>query len=242
MEKSRDSDWCRYQQTEPACSFFSDDAAQTEIDTGRQTDGENRTNKLPRGKAEENRFPVRADFFWNFDFYKNRLRFVENLTEFLEYEIIFIGKNLTKRRKCYELYTNFIQGNRPSTLDRWSGTGEPTNGNPHPLETAASATRLLLCGNETLLAALGACAPNRLYFDLHCLRAVLCLVLDNPLHSPEARRTDHGRADTPLHKGPEARRIQDTGISVNAYKKRVPVWDTFLIIWNRTLTNACEDS
>ncbi len=40
-------------------------------------------------------------------------------------------------------------------FDRWSGTGEPANGNPYPLEAAASATRLLLCGNETLLAALG---------------------------------------------------------------------------------------
>ena len=100
MEKSRDSDWCRYQQTEPACSFFSDDAAQTEIDTGRQTDGENRTNKLPRRQTEKDGFPVCTDFFWNFDFYKNRLRFVENLTEILGYEIIFIGKNLTKRRKA----------------------------------------------------------------------------------------------------------------------------------------------
>jgi len=99
VEKSCDSDWCRYQQTEPACSFFSDDAAQAEIDTGRQTDGENCTNKLPRRQTEKDCFPVRTDFFWNFDFYKNRLRFVENLTEILEYEIIFIGKNLTKRRK-----------------------------------------------------------------------------------------------------------------------------------------------
>ena len=88
-----------HQQTQPACSFFADDAAQAEIDTSRQRDGENCTNKLPCGQAEENRFPVRADFFWNFDFYKNRLRFVENLTEILGYEIIFIGKNLTKRRK-----------------------------------------------------------------------------------------------------------------------------------------------
>ena len=242
MKKSRDSDWCRRQQAKPACSFFSDDAAQAEIDTGRQTDGENCANKLPRRQTEKDGFPVCTDFFWNFDFYKNRLRFVENLTENLEYEIIFIGKNLTKRRKCYELYTHFIQGNRSPALDRWSGTGEPANGNPYPLEAAASAARLLLCGNETLLAALGSRTPNSLYFDLHCLRAVLCLVLDNPLHSPEARRTDHGRADTPLHKGPEARRIQNTGISVNVYKKRVPVWDTFLIIWNKALTNACEDS
>jgi hypothetical protein len=150
---------------------------------------------------------VRTDFFWNFDFYKNRLRFVENLTENLEYEIIFIGKNLTKRRKCYELYTHFIQGNRSPALDRWSGAGESANGNPHPLEAAASAARLLLCGNETLLAALGSRTPNSLHFDLHCLCAVLRLVLDNPLYSPEARGTDHGRADTPLHKGPEAGRI-----------------------------------
>ena len=125
-----------HQQTQPACSFFSDDAAQTEIDTGRQTDGQHRTNKLPRGQAEKDCFPVCTDFFWNFDFYKNRLRFVENLTEILGYEIIFIGKNLTKRRKCYELYTHFIQGNRSPALDRWSGTGEPANGNPYPLEAA----------------------------------------------------------------------------------------------------------
>ena len=68
MEKSRDSDWCRYQQTEPACSFFSDDAAQTEIDTGRQTDSQHRTNKLPRRQTEKDGFPVCTDFFWNFDF------------------------------------------------------------------------------------------------------------------------------------------------------------------------------
>ena len=68
MEKSRDSDWRRRQQTKPACSFFSDDAAQTEIDTGRQTDGENCANKLPCRQAEKDRFAVRTDFFWNFDF------------------------------------------------------------------------------------------------------------------------------------------------------------------------------
>ena len=242
MEKSCDSDWRRRQQAKPACSFFSDDAAQTEIDTGRQTDSQHRTNKLPRRQAEKDGFPVCTDFFWNFDFYKNRLRFVENLTENLEYEIIFIGKNLTKRRKCYELYTHFIQGNRSPALDRWSGTGEPANGNPYPLEAAASAARLLLCGNETLLAALGRRTPNSLYFDLHCLRAVLRLMLDNPLYPPEARGTDHGRVSSLLHKGPKTGRIQNTGISVNVYKKRVPVWDTFLIIWNKALTNACEDS
>ena len=100
MKKSRNRNRRRRQQAKPACSFFSDDAAQTEIDTGRQTDGENRTNKLPRRQAEKDGFPVCTDFFWNFDFYKNRLRFVENLTEILGYEIIFIGKNLTKRRKA----------------------------------------------------------------------------------------------------------------------------------------------
>lgn len=96
MEKSCDSDWRRRQQTEPACSFFSDDAAQAEIDARRQTDSQHRTNKLPRGQAEKDGFPVCTDFFWNFDFDKNRLRFVENLTGNLEYEIIFIGKNLAK--------------------------------------------------------------------------------------------------------------------------------------------------
>ena len=111
MKKSCNRNRRGYQQTEPACGLLADDATQAEIDTGRQTDGQHRTNKLPRRQAEKDGFPVRADFFWNFDFYKNRLRFVENLTEFLGYEIIFIGKNLTKRRKCYELYTHFIQGN-----------------------------------------------------------------------------------------------------------------------------------
>ena len=81
MEESCNRNRRGHQQAEPACSFVSDDAAQTEIDTGRQTDSQHRTNKLPRRKAEEDRFPVRADFFWNFDFYNNRLRFVENLTE-----------------------------------------------------------------------------------------------------------------------------------------------------------------
>ena len=99
MKKSCNRNRRGHQQTEPACGFFSDDAAQSKIDTGRQTDGENCTNKLPRGQTEKDGLPVRADLFWNFDFYKNRLRFVENLTEILEYEIIFIGKNLTKRRK-----------------------------------------------------------------------------------------------------------------------------------------------
>ena len=74
----------------------------------------------------------------------------------------------------------------------------------------------------TKLAALGSRTPNSLYFDLHCLRAVLRLMLDNPLYPPEARGTDHGRADTPLHKGPEARRIQDTGISLNSQKELRP--------------------
>ena len=96
MKKSRNRNRRRRQQAKPACSFFSDDAAQTEIDTGRQTDSQHRTNKLPRRQAEKDRFAVRTDFFWNFDFYKNRLRFVENLTENLEYEIIFMDKNLTK--------------------------------------------------------------------------------------------------------------------------------------------------
>ena len=68
MEKSCDSDWRRRQQAKPACSFFSDDAAQTEIDTGRQTDSQHRTNKLPRRQTEKDGFPVCADFFWNFDF------------------------------------------------------------------------------------------------------------------------------------------------------------------------------
>ena len=207
MEESCNRNRRGHQQAEPACSFFSDDAAQTEIDTGRQTDSQHRTNKLPRRQTEKDGFPVCTDFFWNFDFYKNRLRFVENLTEFLGYEIIFIGKNLTKRGKCYELYTNFIQGNRPSTLDRWSGTGEPANGNPHPLEAAASAARLLFRRNETLLAALGSRTPNSLHFDLHCLRAVFRLMLDNPLHSPETRGTDYGRVSSLLHEGPEAGRI-----------------------------------
>ena len=108
MKKSCNRNRRGYQQTEPACGFFADDTAQAEIDASRQTDSQHRTNKLPRGQTEKDRFPVRTDFFWNFDFYKNRLRFVENLTEFLGYEIIFIGKNLTKRRKCYELYANFI--------------------------------------------------------------------------------------------------------------------------------------
>ena len=181
MEESCNRNRRGHQQAEPACSFFSDDAAQTEIDTGRQTDGENCANKLPCRQAEKDRFAVRTDFFWNFDFYKNRLRFVENLTDFLGYEIIFIGKNLTKRRKCYELYTNFIQGNRPSTLDRWSGTGEPTNGNPYSLEAAASAARLLLCGNETLLAALGGSTPNSLHPAFYRLHPVFCRDMDCPL-------------------------------------------------------------
>ena len=181
MKKSRNRNRRGHQQTQPACSFFADDTAQAEIDASRQTDGENGTDKLPRGKAEENRFPVRADFFWNFDFYKNRLRFVENLTEFLGYEIIFIGKNLTKRRKCYELYTNFIQGNRPSTLDRWSGTGEPANGNPYPLEAAASAARLLLCSYKAVLAALGGSTPNSLHPAFYRLHPVFCRDMDCPL-------------------------------------------------------------
>ena len=181
MEKSCDSDWRRRQQAKPACSFFSDDAAQTEIDTGRQTDSQHRTNKLPRRQDEKDGFPVCTDFFWNFDFDKNRLRFVENLTEFLGYEIIFIGKNLTKRRKCYELYTNFIQGNRPSTLDCWSGAGEPTNGNPYSLEAAASAARLLLCGNETLLVTLGGSTPNSLHPAFYRLHPVFCRDMDCPL-------------------------------------------------------------
>ena len=71
MEEPGDCNRCCHQQAEPACSFFSDDAAQTEIDTGRQTDGENRTNKLPRRQAEKDGFPVCTDFFWNFDFDDN---------------------------------------------------------------------------------------------------------------------------------------------------------------------------
>ena len=33
------------------------------------------------------------------------------------------------------------------------------------------------------------------------------LMLDNPLHSPEARGTDYGRVSSLLHEGPEAGRI-----------------------------------
>ena len=73
MKKSRNRNRCRRQQAKPACSFFSDDAAQTEIDTGRQTDSQHRTEKLPCGQPEKDRFPVRTDFLWNFDFYDNHL-------------------------------------------------------------------------------------------------------------------------------------------------------------------------
>lgn len=96
MEESSNGNRRGHQQAEPACGFFADDTAKAEIDASRQTDGKNCANKLPRGQTEKDGLPVRADFFWNFDFYKNRLRFVENLTENLEYEIIFIGKNLKK--------------------------------------------------------------------------------------------------------------------------------------------------
>ena len=99
MEEPGDCNRRSHQQAQPACSFFSDDAAQAEIDASRQSDGENRADKLPCRKTEKDGFPVCTDFFWNFDFYKNRLRFVENLTEILGYEIIFIGKNLTKKEK-----------------------------------------------------------------------------------------------------------------------------------------------
>ena len=128
-------------------------------------------------------------------------------------------------------------------FDRWSGTGEPANGNPHPLETAASAARLLLCGNKTLLAALG--DRTRTVCILIFIACVLFFVLCWTIRYIRQKREEQIMAEffvTPLHKGPEARRIQNTGISVNVHKKRVPVWDTFLIIWNRTLTNACEDS
>ena len=82
MEESSNGNRRGHQQAEPACGFFADDTAKAEIDASRQTDGQNCTNKLPRRQAEEDRFPVCADFFWNFDFYKNRLRFIENLTDF----------------------------------------------------------------------------------------------------------------------------------------------------------------
>ena len=68
MKKSRNRNRRRRQQAKPACSFFSDDAAQTEIDTGRQTDSQHRTNKLPRRQTEKDGFPVCTDLFWNFDF------------------------------------------------------------------------------------------------------------------------------------------------------------------------------
>lgn len=100
MEESCNRNRRGHQQAEPACGLLADDTAQTEIDASRQTDGKNCANKLPRGQTEKDGLPVRADFFRNFDFDKNRLRFVENLTEILGYEIIFIGKNLTKRRKA----------------------------------------------------------------------------------------------------------------------------------------------
>ena len=99
MEESSNGNRRSHQQAEPACGLLADDTAYSKIDADRQTDGQNCTNKLPRRQTEKDCFPVRTDFFWNFDFYKNRLRFVENLTEILKYEIIFIGKNLTKRRK-----------------------------------------------------------------------------------------------------------------------------------------------
>ena len=96
VEKSRNRNRRRRQQTKPACGLFADDTAQAEIDTSRQRDSQHRTNKLPRRQTEKDRFPVCADFFWNFDFDKNRLRFVENLTRKCVYEIIFTDKNLTK--------------------------------------------------------------------------------------------------------------------------------------------------
>ena len=68
MKKSCNGDRRSHQQAEPACGFFSDDAAQTEIDTGRQTDSQHRTNKLPRRQTEKDGFPVRTDLLWNFDF------------------------------------------------------------------------------------------------------------------------------------------------------------------------------
>ena len=66
-------------------------------------------------------------------------------------------------------------------------------------------------------------AAHRTVCILIFIACVLFFVLwDNPLHSPEARGTDHGRADTPLHKGPEVRRIQDIGISLNSQKELRP--------------------
>ena len=62
-----------HQQAEPACGLLADDTAQAKIDTCRQTDGQHRTNKLPRRQAEKDVFPVRTDFFRNFDFYDNHL-------------------------------------------------------------------------------------------------------------------------------------------------------------------------
>ena len=81
MKKSCNGNRRGHQQAKPACGFFADDTAQAEIDASRQRDGENRADKLPCGETKKDGFPVRTDFFWNFDFYKNRLRFVENLTE-----------------------------------------------------------------------------------------------------------------------------------------------------------------
>ena len=60
---------------------------------------------------------------------------------------------------------------------------------------------------------------HRLHFDLRRLRAVFRLVLDNPLHPPEARRTNHGRVSSLLHKGSEAWRISNAGISITCKRK-----------------------
>lgn len=81
MEEPRDGDRRGHQQAKPACGLLADDTAQAEIDASRQTDGQHRTNKLPRGQAEKDGFPMRTDFFWNFDFYDNHLKIVENLTK-----------------------------------------------------------------------------------------------------------------------------------------------------------------
>ena len=68
-------------------------------------------------------------------------------------------------------------------IDRLHSTASShkRNGNPYSLEAAASAARLLLCGNETLLATLGGSTPNSLHPAFYRLHPVFCRDMDCPL-------------------------------------------------------------
>ena len=65
--------------THPAHFLAANQRLQAEIQSNRYTYSQQGTDKLPGGKSKKDRFLIIPDFFWHFDFDKDRLPFKNRL-------------------------------------------------------------------------------------------------------------------------------------------------------------------